>query len=73
MRGQKYLRSMKTGVNWIENQGENWYNFFFKLLNNTFWWNIRPNLGSRISRTKCDKDKPICSAEREGQSDRDEA
>ncbi len=25
MRGQKGLRSMKKGVNWIENQGENGY------------------------------------------------
>ncbi len=24
MRGQKDLKSMKKGVNWIENQGENW-------------------------------------------------
>ncbi len=24
MRGQKDLRSMKKGVNWIEHQGENW-------------------------------------------------
>ncbi len=25
MRGQKDLKSMKTGINWIENQEENWY------------------------------------------------
>ncbi len=25
MRGQKDLRSIKKGVNWIENHGENWY------------------------------------------------
>ncbi len=25
MRGQKDLRSMKKGVNWIDNQGENSY------------------------------------------------
>ncbi len=25
MRGQKDLKSMKNGVNWIENWGENWY------------------------------------------------
>ncbi len=25
MKGQKDLKSIKKGVNWIENQGENWY------------------------------------------------
>ncbi len=25
MKGQKDLKWMKKGVNWIENQGENWY------------------------------------------------
>ncbi len=29
----------------------------------------RPTLGSSISGTKCDRDKPIVSAERGGQSD----
>ncbi len=33
-------------------------------LNNTFWWKIIRNLGPRISGTKCDRDKPIFSAER---------
>ncbi len=33
-------RSMKMGVNWIENQWENCYKMP-KLLNNTFWWKIR--------------------------------
>ncbi len=32
MGGQKDLRSMKKGVNWIENQGENWY----KVLKNCY-------------------------------------
>ncbi len=26
MKGQKDLKSMKKGVNWIENQEENWNN-----------------------------------------------
>ncbi len=39
------------------------------LLHNTFWWNIRPNVGPSISGTKCDRGKPIFSAEREDQSD----
>ncbi len=30
-----------------------------KQLNNTFSWKIRPPLGSSISGTKCDRDKPI--------------
>ncbi len=45
-----------------------------KNLNNTFWWKIRPTLGSNISGTKCDRDKPIFfSAGRGIKSDRDEA
>ncbi len=28
MRGQKDLRTVKKGVNKIENQGENWYKMF---------------------------------------------
>ncbi len=36
---------------------------------NTFCWKIRPTLGPSISGTKCDRDKLIFSAEREGQSD----
>ncbi len=32
-------------------------------------WKIRQTLGLSISGTKCDRDKPIFSAEREGQSD----
>ncbi len=39
------------------------------LLNNTFWWKIRPTLGPGISGTKCDRDKSIFSAVRGGQSD----
>ncbi len=30
-----------------------------KLLNNIFWWNIRPTLGPRISGSGCDRDKQI--------------
>ncbi len=40
-----------------------------KLLNNTFWCKIRPTLGPSISGTRYDRDKPIFSAERGGQSD----
>ncbi len=61
MSDQKDIRSMKKGVNWIENQGENWYQMHNKL-NNTFWWSIRQTLGRSISGTKCDKDKLIFSA-----------
>ncbi len=39
------------------------------MLNTTFWWKIWPNLGPSISGTKCDRNKPIFSAEREGQPD----
>ncbi len=70
-RGQTDLKSMKKGFIWIENQGENLYKML-NLLNNTFWWKIRPNLDPSISGTKCDRDKPIFSAERGGQSDCDE-
>ncbi len=42
-----------------------WYK---KLLNNTFWWKIRPTLGPSISGTKCDRDKPNFTAERGHQS-----
>ncbi len=44
-----------------------------KMLNNTFWWKIRPIFNPSISGTKYDRDKLIFSAERGGQSDRDEA
>ncbi len=33
------------------------------MLNNTFWWKNRPTLGLSISAPKCDRDKPIFSAE----------
>ncbi len=39
------------------------------MLNNTFWWKITPTLGPSISGTECDRDKPIFSAEKGGQSD----
>ncbi len=39
------------------------------LLNNTFWWNIRPTLDPTISGTTCDSAKLIFSAERGGQTD----
>ncbi len=62
MWGQKDLKSMKKGVSWIENKGKLIQNALY-LLNNTFWWKIRPTLGHSISGTKCDRDKPIFSAE----------
>ncbi len=39
------------------------------LLNNTFWWKIRPIIGLSISGTKCYRYKPIFSAERGVQLD----
>ncbi len=60
MSGPKYLRSMKKGVNWIENQGENWYKMD-KNLNNTFLVIIRTIFGPIISGTKYDRDKLISS------------
>ncbi len=44
-----------------------------KLLNNRFWWKIKPDLGSSISGSKCDRNKPFFSVERGDQSDHDEA
>ncbi len=59
MSGQKDLKSMEKGVNWIENHGENLYKIYLNLLNSTSWWKNRPTLGPNISGTKCDRDKPI--------------
>ncbi len=67
MRGQKDLKINEKGgqLDWkprrklIQNASN--------LLTNTFWWKIRPILGSSISETKCDRDKLIVSAERGGQ------
>ncbi len=41
------------------------------MLNNTFWWNVRPTLGLSISGTKCDhdRDKPIFSSKRGSELD----
>ncbi len=72
MRGQKDLRLMKKRVNWIENQGENWYKMLKTCQIIQFGKNIRPNLGASIFGTKCDRDNPIFSAKRGIQSDRDE-
>ncbi len=60
MSGQNILRSMKKGVSWIEDQGENSYKML-KNLNNTFGWKFRPTLGPSISGTKSDRDKPFFS------------
>ncbi len=64
---------MKKEVNWIENLRRKLKRNALKLLNNTFWWKIRPTLGLNISGTKCDRDKLIFSAEKGGQSDCEEA
>ncbi len=60
MRGQKDLITMKRGVNKIENQVENWYKLLQKCQMADFC-----DLGQIISGTKCDRYKPIFSAERE--------
>ncbi len=70
MRSQKDLKSMKMGVNWIDNQVEHLY----KMLKNCeiiVWWKNLPILGPSMSGTKCE-DKPIFSAERAGQPDHDQ-
>ncbi len=41
---------------------KNWYKDTLNLLNNTFWWKIRPTLGPSISGARCDRDKSIFSA-----------
>ncbi len=51
----------KLKVKWIQNA--------LNLLNNTFWWNIRPYLGPSICGTKCDRDKLIIFCRKRGQSD----
>ncbi len=61
MRGQKDLKSMKKGSIGSKVKGKLIENAL-NLLNNTFWWKIRPTLGTSISGTKCDRDKPIFSA-----------
>ncbi len=61
---------MKKGVNWLGNQVENWY----KMLKNCILMKkIRSKLGPRIFGIKWYRNKLIVSAERGGQSDRDEA
>ncbi len=39
------------------------------LLDNTFWWNIRPTLSPIISGTKYNRDKPILFGRKRGRSD----
>ncbi len=68
MKGQNILKLMGKGVYWIENERQI-DTKCLKLLNNTFWWKITTTLGPSISRTKCDGDKSIFSAEKGGQSD----
>ncbi len=58
---------MKKGVNKIENQGENWYQLLHQCQMTDFCEKNRPTLGQIISGAKCDRDKPIFSAERGGQ------
>ncbi len=60
MRDENEIRKIHNGINWIEIQGENALN----LLNDRFWWNVRPDLGPLIYGTKCDRDKPSFSAKR---------
>ncbi len=57
---------MKTGVNKIENQGENWYKLHQKCQMTDFCEKI-DQFYHIISGTKCDRDKHILSAKREGQ------
>ncbi len=60
---QKDLRTIKKGVNYIENQGENWY----KILRNGQDFGgkkNRPTLGQIIFNTKRDRGKLNISAER---------
>ncbi len=72
MRSQKDLKSIKKrGSIGSKIKGKLIQNAL-NLLNNTFWWKIRPHLSPSISGTKYDRDKPTFSAEREGQSDCDE-
>ncbi len=44
----------------------NFIQMLYNLLKNTFWWNIRPNLGPSISGTKCDREKLIFFLQNEG-------
>ncbi len=54
---KKDLRTIKNGINKIENQGKKWY----KIPENG---PIVPMLSNIISVTKCDRDEPLFSAER---------
>ncbi len=60
---------MKKGVNKIENHGGNWYKLLQKCQMTDFCKKEknRPNLDQIIFGTKCDRDKQIFSAKREGQ------
>ncbi len=64
MRCQKDLKTMKNRVNKIKNQRENWYNFLQNGKMTKLWEKSRLTLGQIIAGTKCDRDKPIFSAER---------
>ncbi len=68
MSGQKILNQWKRGSIGSKIKGKFIQNAL-NLVNNTFWWRIRPNLGPCISGTKCDRDKPIFFCTKRGQSD----
>ncbi len=57
MRDQKDLKSIKKGSIGSQIKGQ-LIQSAENLLNNTFWWKIRPTLGPSIYGTKCDTDKP---------------
>ncbi len=48
---------MKEGVNWIENQGENWYKMLQNCQITCFGKKNKPTLDQIIFRTKCECDK----------------
>ncbi len=67
MRGQKDIITMKKSVNKIENKRDNWYKLLQKCQMTDICEKIYQTLCQIISGTKCNRDKPIFSAEREGQ------
>ncbi len=64
MRGQKDLKTIKTGVNKIKNQREDWYEMFQNGQMTDFDQQNRPTLGQSIPRTKWDRDQLSLSSER---------
>ncbi len=66
MRDQKDLRTVKKGVNKIENQGEYWYKMFQNYQMTDFCKKIRQIAAQIISGTKCDRDKLIFFCRKRG-------